>query len=112
MATDTTPLTLRMQRIDRKYDVRVDLGTVTFGAEGLLTVAAAAHPQFANYLTSLVEMVNAKPEISIKAPPPEGAKPHSVYFLTVARTAPDLLDMMRQYFEQKFDILLVEPAEV
>ena len=51
-------------------------------------------------------------ELSIKVPPPRGEKPFGVYYLTVARTAPDLLDMMRQYLEQAYDLLLEEDVTV
>jgi hypothetical protein len=107
MTSDTTPLTLRVQRLDRRNDLKVDLGSVTFGPQGQLAVVAAK-PNFEAYLANIVETVNAKKELNIKVPPSEGAKPFSICFLTVARTAPDLLDMMRQYLEQKYDLLLVE----
>ncbi len=107
MATDTKPLTLRVQRRDWATDLRVDLGTVTFGPQGQLAVVSA-RPNFEKYLSNLVAEVNAKNELSIKVPPPEGGRPMGVYFMTVARTAPDLLDMMRQFLEQKYDLLLVD----
>ena len=107
MATDTTPLTLRVQRLDRELDLTIDIGTVTFGPQGELTVVAT-EPYFDDFLANVVREVNAKKELRIKVPPPAGAPPFSIYTLTVERSAPDLLAMMRQYLEQKYDLLLAD----
>jgi len=107
MATDTNFLTLRVQRVDPQLDLSIDLGTVTFGPGGELGVVAA-EPNCEGFLSALVETVNAKPNLRIKVPPPAGGRAEGVYFLTVARTAPDLLEMMRQYLQQKYNVLLIE----
>jgi hypothetical protein len=106
MAVDTAPLTLRVQRLDRDRDLTIDLGTVTIGPQGHLTVAAAEAP-FKEYLAGVVETVNAQKEIHIKVPPPADGRPNGIYYLLVARTSPDLLEMMRQYLEEKYDLLLM-----
>ncbi len=106
MATQTQPLTLRVQRADPEIDVTVDLGTVTFGPQGQLAVTTA-RPNFEAFLAKVVADTNNRKELSIKIPPPKGAQP-GVYALTVPRTAPDLLDIMRQYFEQTYDLHLEE----
>ena len=108
MTTATLPK-FRVRRIDREDDlgVQIDVGTVTFGAEGELAVVAA-EPHLVKFLGDVVEAVNAKKELRIKVPPPADAKPFSIYSLTVARSAPDLLDIMRTYLEQKFDLVLAD----
>lgn len=103
MATETAPLTLRAQRVDREFDLTTDLGTVSFGPRGELGVLNAK-PNCEEFLKNLVATVNAKANLRIKIPPPEGGKSDGIYFLTVARTAPDLLEMMRQYLEQKYNV--------
>jgi hypothetical protein len=100
-----------MQRLGRPTNLRIDLGTVTFGPKGELGIVSAK-PNFADYLNNIVTTVNGKKELSIKVPPPQGAEPLSVYFLVVGRTASDLLDMMRQYLEQTYDILLEDVVAV
>ena len=107
MATDTKRLTFKVQRLDRDDDLRIDLGTVAFGAQGKLAVVAA-QPKLEQYLADVVEAVNGKKELNIKVPPPKGAPDFSVCFKMVARTAPDLLDRMRQYLEQNYDLVLVD----
>ncbi len=107
MATETAPLTLRVQRIDREDGLHIDVGTISFGPEGQLAVVAA-EPHFDDYLAEVVNTVNAKKELRIKVPPPKGAQPYSIYTLSVTRAAPDLLDMMKQYLEQKFDLVVAE----
>jgi hypothetical protein len=106
MATDTAPLTLGVQRLAREHNVKIDIGTITFGPQGQLAVASA-RPRFEGYLAKVVADVNAQEKLTIKVPPPEGAKPFSFYTLTVPRTAPDLLGTIREYLEQNFDLLLV-----
>jgi hypothetical protein len=110
MATDTATRTFGVQRLDRDNDLRTDVGTVTFGPQGQLTVVAA-QPHCEAYLANVVATVNGKKELNIKVPPPPGGRPGGVYFLTVARTTPDLLEMMRQYLEQKYELLLVDGPE-
>jgi hypothetical protein len=111
MATKTPPK-FRVQRIDRSdgLDIPIDIGTVTFGPQGELAVVAA-EPNLEKFLGTIVEEVNAKKELRIKVPPPAGAKPFSTYKMTVARTAPDLLDVMRTYLQQKYDLVLVEEGK-
>ena len=39
-----------------------------------------------------------------------GGKPLGIYHLSVPRTSPDLLDRLMEYFEQKYDLMLMEQA--
>jgi hypothetical protein len=103
--------TFRVQRIDREHDLRVELGTVTVGPQGEIAVIAA-RPKMEHYLSDLVARVNAKPVWTIKVPPPPGAEPFSLHMLTVDRSSPNLLERLRQYLEQKHDVLLVDAATV
>lgn len=105
MPTDTTTYSLRVQRRDPLNDLPIDIGTLSFGPNGQLAVVGA-RANYEEYLTGIVASVNAKPQLSIKVPPPPGGRGDGVYFMTVSRTAPDLRDMMRQFLEQKFDLLL------
>ena len=106
MATEP-PLTFLVQRWDRNNDVTVDLGTVTFGPRGELRIVDV-RDNYNEYLSQVVESVNSQDELSIKVPPPPDAKPYGIYYLTVSRTAPDLLDTMCKHLEQKYDLLLVD----
>jgi len=111
MATTATTHTLRVQRRNRQDGPPIDVGTVTFGPLGELALASA-RPHFDGFLATMIEAVNARPTLSVKSPPPEGSPPHSIYYVTVERTAPDLLDWMRKFLEQKYDLLLTEePAD-
>jgi hypothetical protein len=107
MATTATPHTLRVQTRNRQDSRPIDVGAVTFGPRGELALVSA-RPNFDGFLAKLIETVNARPTLSVKAPPAEGAPPHSIYYVTVERTAPDLLDWMRRFLEQKYDLLLTE----
>jgi hypothetical protein len=107
MTTATATHTLRVQQLDRKYGLRIDLGTVSFGPQGELALVAA-QPHFDGYLTKVIEAVNARPTLSVKTPPPAGGPAHGIAYVTVERTAPDLLDWMRKFLEQKYDLLLTE----
>jgi hypothetical protein len=107
MATATATHTFQVQQLDRKYGLRIDLGTVTFGPQGELALVSA-QTNFDGFLTKVIEAVNARPTLSVKSPPPEGGQPHAIYYVTVERTAPDLLDWMRKFLEQNYDLLLTE----
>jgi hypothetical protein len=104
----TNPLPkFRVRRIDPTDDLPIDVGTVTFGARGELAVVAA-EPQHEKFLADVIEAVNAKEVLRIKVPPPPEAEQFSIYSQTVARTAPDLLDVMRTYLQQRFELALVD----
>jgi hypothetical protein len=107
MTNDMRPLPFKVQQLDRDSDVRVDVGSVSFGPRGELAVVAA-EPKLRRYLTGIVDEVNAETELVVKVLPPEGAEPFSVFFRKVPRTSPNLLERMRQYLEQKHDLVLVE----
>ncbi len=110
MAAVATPHALRVQKRNGPDRRPTDVGTVTFGPQGELALASA-RPHFDGFLATVIDAVNARPTLSVKAPPPEDAPPHSIYYVTVERTAPDLLDWMRRFLEQKYDLLLTdEPA--
>jgi hypothetical protein len=107
MAADTAVRTFKVQQLDRQYDLRVDLGTLSVGPEGQLAVVSA-RPNYEQYLANIVETVNGKEQLSIKVPPPAGGTRYGIYTVTVDRTAPDLLERMREFLEQKYDLLLVD----
>jgi hypothetical protein len=106
MANEPTPLRLRVERYDPASDLSVELGRLSFGPRGVLALVSA-RPPYERLLAGVVEAVNARDELVLKVPPPPGGKPMGVYHLSVARTAPDLLERMGDYLEQKYDLLLM-----
>jgi hypothetical protein len=98
-----------VQRIDRRGGQTFDIGTLSYGQRGHLEVVTA-DPAYQAYLDEVVTTVNATDELSIKVPPPPDAEPYSVWFRTVDRTAPDLLDVMRTYLERDYGLLLAKES--
>ena len=109
MANTNVTQKLRVERYDAAARIGVELGTLTYGPRGQLAVASA-RPGYEHLLDDIVKGVNAREEIVIKVPPPPGGKPLGIYHLAVDRGAPDLLDRMMEYFEQKYDLMLIEVA--
>ena len=109
MANNTETRRVRVERYDAAAGIGVELGTLDYGPRGQLAVASA-RPGYQRLLDDIVKGVNAREEIVIKVPPPPGGKPLGIYHLSVDRGAPNLLDRMMEYFEQKYDLLLVDLA--
>ena len=107
MANTTETRQLRVERYDAAANIGVELGTLNYGPRGQLAVVSA-RPGYERLLADIVKGVNEREEIVIKVPPPPGGKPLGIYHLAVDRGAPDLLDRMMEYFEQKYDLLLME----
>lgn len=110
MADDAPTAVYGVQRIDRWGDRTVDIGALSYGPGGHLGVVSA-DPTYGTFLADVVDTVNATEKLSIKATPPDGAEPSTVYFRMVDRTAPDLLDVMRTYLERDFDLLLAKDRQ-
>jgi len=109
ITTPTKTRRLRVERYDAVTNISIELGTLDFGPSGQLTLVSA-RPGYERLLQDIVGSTNAREEIVIKVPPPPGGKPMGIYHLSVPRTSPDLLDRLMEYFEQKYDLMLMEQA--
>src|SRR5262245_56153481 len=110
MATTAAEITLSIKRPSGEDDELTEIGKVSFGAHGELTLLSA-NTGFQSALENVLRAVNAETELRIKVPPPPEAAPLSLFRRTVKRDEPDLLEAMCDYMEQKYDLFLAqEPA--
>jgi hypothetical protein len=91
-------------------DNLAEIAKVSFGERGRLALLSA-NPAFQSVLENVLSAVNAQEELRIKVPPPPEAEPMSVHRASIKRDDPDLLDAMREYMEQKYDLHLSQDGE-
>lgn len=107
MATTAHEPHFRVLRREDDDSLR-EIGQVTVGDAGRMTLVDASGA-FRLPLQDIVDTVNALDELRIKVPPPPGAAPGSLFRRSFARSEPDVLDALREYLDQKYDLVL-EPG--
>lgn len=104
MSIQQDEIVLTVQRLEDD-DTVTDIGKLSFGDHGKLTVISA-EAAFKSVLETIVSTVNAQEELRIKVPPPPDAEPGSLYRRSATRDDADLLDVMREYLDQKYGLIL------
>lgn len=107
-AATTTPTTrMRVGNYDEASQILLTLGTLEVGPQGRLGLVDAKSAYRA-MLARVVDEVNARKTLILKVPPPAGnTLAGGVFHRTVERDAPDLLERLGDYFEQRYDLMLL-----
>lgn len=98
---------VRVGSYDEASQVLLTLGTLEAGPQGRLSLVEA-RLAYRPLLTRLVDEVNARERLILKVPPPPGnTLALGVFHRTVERNAPDLLERLGDYIEQRYGLLLL-----
>ena len=100
-------------RLERRAVPPLDpeqIARLAIGSDGTLALTDA-DKAYADVLRDIVGTINAAPTISVKVPVP-GSKDHGITFRTVARTDPDFPELLADYLDQKYDLVLIPPDEL
>ena len=102
MTDSTAPLLLDLTAFDEDDDSWTDLGQLTLGADGLLTVTAITAPQASARIEEFVKLTNDKPGLHMDAEPAPGSPQFAVASRFVARGEPDFLAALQDYADKYY----------
>lgn len=97
--------TFRIERPDEGGMPPTPIGRLGCDGNGRLHLLEA-DPAYTAALGSVLEAVNGQEALRVKVPPPPEAEEGGVWWSTITRDDPDLLDSLPPYFEQKYNLLL------
>jgi hypothetical protein len=89
-----------------------EIGHLTIETDGKLRLVDA-QADYADVLGAIMQAVNDRPTLSLKVPPSDPDDPDSrgIAWQNVARDDPAFALLLAPYFEQKYDLYLVDPNE-